>query len=90
MSMAYDASGNAVAGISTTYIPNNGTIDALGGPANPFSVQTAGPTDAINVTVGVTSIGATTFTIQIKWQLTTGSGSFSGSAINNITWAVIG
>jgi hypothetical protein len=41
------------------------------------------------MTVSITSISSTQFTLHITYQVTTGSGTL-GCAVNNISWAVIG
>jgi len=93
MDMTYNGSGTAVAGFTATFEPNNNSYAAsnttFGGAATTFTVVGLGATAAATVTVSITSISTTQFTIHITYQVTTGSGTL-GVAVNNISWAVIG
>lgn len=93
MDMTYNGSGTAVAGFSAAFEPNNNSYSAsnigFGGPATTFSVAGGGATAGATITVAITTISSTQFTIKITYQVTTGSGTLS-CAVNNISWAVIG
>lgn len=93
MDMTYNGSGTAVAGFSATWFSNSNSYSAgtfgFGGAATTFSVASTGATAGATMTVSITSISSTQFTLHITYQVTTGSGTL-GCAVNNISWAVIG
>jgi hypothetical protein len=93
MDMTYNGSGTAVAGFAASWLANSNSYASgnfnFTGPATTFSVAGLGATAAATMTVSITSISTTQFTIHITYQVTTGSGTLS-CAVNNINWAVIG
>ena len=90
--VTFDSSAAAVSGFKIRYSPYDSTYTASDwsySGAGAFDVTGGGATTAIHITVSVTNVTTTQFTIHITYQITTGSGSLSGSTVSG-SWSVVG